>query len=128
MKIRNGFVSNSSSSSFICSTSMDLEKVRQKLETMLNNYNDLFEDSLKFDEVFEEPFRISGQDAMSREYKDHIFSWIFQKNGRCWITGVEKIDDLDGKLIINSAGDNSVPWELVDTIEKLFEGQRVHLG
>ena len=52
MKIRNGFVSNSSSSSFVCNTGLHAGEVEFKLGRMLDMYNELFETNLLFDEIF----------------------------------------------------------------------------
>jgi len=125
MKIRNGFVSNSSSSSFICSSTLSIKKVEDKLKTILKLYNELYDKDLKFAKVFQKPFIIT-KDKKSKEYKDFISGWIFGERNQYLIVKTEK--DLDGKLIINSTDDNSIPWQLFELISDFFNGDRVHLG
>ena len=46
MKIRTGFVSNSSSSSFVCKNDkLTVEMVKQKMKNMVRFYNDFFKDA-----------------------------------------------------------------------------------
>ena len=111
MKIRSGFVSNSSSSSFICDTHMSPGEVEYKLRELLDFYNKMFERCFEFEEVFEEPFR-DDTGIWKKEIEDYIAGSIETK----------------GKIIINSRSDNSIPWEIVDFIENLFNGYRIHLG
>lgn len=61
MKIRNGFVSNSSSSCFIVNSSYGekvkytCDKTTDILSTILDSYNKIFNTKLSFSEVFEKP-------------------------------------------------------------------------
>lgn len=125
MKIRSGFVSNSSSSSFICSSNLPVKEAEEKLKIMVNFYNELWGTNLKFEDVFQKPFKIT-KDKKSREYKDFISNWIFGKHSQQVYT-INSKKDLDGKLIINGSED-SVPFELFVLVESFFEGRRVHLG
>jgi len=126
MKIRSGFVSNSSSSSFICSSTLSVKEAEEKLKIMVNFYNDLCGTSLKFEDVFQKPFKIT-KDKKSKKYKGFISNWIFGKNSQ-GVYRVNEQKDLDGKLIINSSDDNSIPWELFELVSSFFDGRRVHLG
>ena len=111
MKIRNGFVSNSSSSSFICDTKMSVEEVRDKLQKIVEFYNDMTDERLMFDEVFHEPF-VSDDSYCNSSWADHYYAMKESK----------------GKIIIESAGDNSIPYLLMDFIESIFDADRCHLG
>jgi hypothetical protein len=113
MKIRSGFVSNSSSSSFICSTKMNLDQVRNKLNIMVEMYNRLFDAQETFDSMFEDPYVISRINIEG--YKKTI---SYFGGGRVAI----------GDTIINSTDDNSIPWMLHTAIEDLFHANRIHLG
>src|SRR3972149_6300505 len=106
MKIRNGFVSNSSSSSFICSSKINIKNAKNKLKDMLELYNKLYGTELLFENVFQKPFKIED-DKKSKEYVEEICSWIFgRRSQNCYRSDVSKKEDLKGKLVINSADDN----------------------
>lgn len=113
MKIRDGFVSNSSSSSFVCSTDLSVDQVKTKLDIMVEMYNRLFDVEETFDSMFEYPFvlsqnNIEGYQKMIADYGGASVSV--------------------GNIIINSSDDNSIPWMLHTAIEDLFRANRIHLG
>ncbi len=119
MKIRTGFVSNSSSSSFICKTKMPPYKVEMILRRMVDVYHDRNKDQLiyeneTYETMFEKPFY--GSKAYDEALDDYISFY--------------KRTDMTtkGKLIIESVGDNSIPSELFEPIERAFNGTRIHLG
>lgn len=108
MKLRTGFVSNSSSSSFVCDTKMSVKEVESSLRRLLEIYNEFFDASLKFNEVFKKPFRCT------KEYQKSMTEWGYDANV--------------GSLIIESESDNTIPYVLFDWIEEKFNGYRNHLG
>lgn len=111
MKLRTGFVSNSSSSSFICETDMSVDQVREKLVVLLNAHNELFGTSLSFYEVFDDPF-VADDSYCNSEWADYH----------------RPMREAKGKVIIESVGDNSIPYEMWRYIEELFAADRCHLG
>ena len=117
MKIRTGFVSNSSSSSFVCNTKLPLNKVVEKMELILEMYKKLLDVKpdapdaldLKFENVFQDP-RI-GTEADNQLYREYnALERLYPDN-----TSV-------GKVIINSTSDNTIPYPLFELIEDIFEG------
>ena len=115
MKIRLGFVSNSSSEAFICGTWGDckysIEETIKILQKMLNFYNDLEEKNLSFETVFETPRMGDKEDEK------------LLVNG--WDVSEWKIKD---KMIIYSQDDNSIPFMLFEMISQKFNAERIHLG
>lgn len=125
MKLRLGFVSNSSSSCFICNYYGDtkilglvtVKMVKEKLETLLGGYNKLYEAHLEFDQVFAKPKIASKSDVkLIRQY--------FKEATQTW----PEYKPVDGRILIYSAGDNSIPYELFELIENYFDAVRIHLG
>lgn len=127
MKIRIGFVSNSSSEAFICGqyNYRDIKKytpeeVEDILRKMLQLYVEVMEmhnpDNYSKDYSFEHTFRdiryITEQDV--REMKD-------------WDVEINR-ENIGKEVIFYSADDNSVPYGLFDLLERKFGTQRVHLG
>jgi hypothetical protein len=114
MKIRKGFVSNSSSESFICGRWNDKEYTPEEataiLQKMLDFYNDMEEQSVSFDNVFEVP-RIATEEDI-----DLLSGWDIPRNR------------VEGQLLINSIDDNSIPYLLFGFIETKFGAERIHLG
>ena len=124
MKIRNGFVSNSSSSCFVCNPmggikdyandnkEYTVEEAREILQKMLDFYNEMMEKNLAFDDVFGE-IKI-GDDEDVEFLTDWDKSWTEER--------------VRGKLLITSACDNTIPYELFEFISTKFHAWREHLG
>jgi len=115
MKTRLGFVSNSSSSSFICNTLIDIIGVRNLLQAMLDLYNqatkkDFDQRVRSFNDVFDEPY-------IAREIPH-----------QGWISYYPQLADSIGKVIIDSASDDSIPYCLEEMISEVFDATRLHLG
>lgn len=115
MKIRNGFVSNSSGSSFICKTKDNLKTVKEKLQLILDCHNALSGENLIFDNVFCEPY------YGSQDYDKKLVEWGYWRQ-------VYNSDTTVGKVVIDSATDNSIPSEWFEIIESTFNAERIHLG
>ena len=126
MRYRYCLVSNSSSSSFICQKTCDPEEARDQLNNLISFFNSFFNKELTFERVFEQPF-IVGSGERSSDYKDLISEFLFDEHYR-EVYFIEKIEDLEGKLIINSASSNSIPSLMYEFIEHAFDAHRVHMG
>ena len=108
MKYRIGFVSNSSSEAFVCKGTYNKKKVEQTLHEMLEVYNLVMHKQLGYDGIFGDVFYYTKD-------KHNLNDYIPTAN-------------LTGKLIIMSASDNSIPYELFEAIEDEFNAKRYHLG
>ena len=120
MKVRYGFVSNSSTSSFICSTKISLEEIKKLLIELLEMYNKWFVEDclsdLSFEDVFREP-RYVDEAYMETLWGFDLFSGDYWK--------VRK----DNKYVeIKGVSDNSIPYVLFEWIAMGFNGRRYHLG
>jgi len=126
-------ITNSSSELFVVSDNT-IEAVREMLEYMLDQWNEMaakgvfgtyhirnertslkegkksLEPLKKWDDVFGD-IRI-----MDRSELDDYQGWGYQNSGNI------------GKIIIESAEDNSIPGEIMEWIESAFSAQRHHLG
>jgi len=119
MKIRQGFVSNSSSSSFICDyyrneAKYTVEETKEILQKILDFYNDIEEQNLSFEKVFEEPYIGSQKDM---DGLDSFFGTEYSSHERA-----------NGRVIINSTEDNSIPYLIRGIIEAKFNAEYFHLG
>jgi len=114
MKVRAGFVSNSSSEAFICGSwgkcEYNIEETVVILQKMIDFYNDMEKTDISYDQMFEMPKMADEKDFKLLE------GWEIQKSR------------VEGKMIIYSVDDNSVPYELFGLIESKFNADRIHLG
>ncbi len=113
MKSRLGFVSNSSSSSFICYNSdISVEQAEEILRELLDFY----------DRFINEPTGCGGviyEDVFHVEKSSGVG---YDKAG----AGVKDIYvHPAGALVIKSASDNSIPYLLTDWIEERFNARRI---
>lgn len=122
MKIRNGFVSNSSSSCFICNYPADnksIQDVTVKLKEMVSFYNSMFEQKYSYEDVFQDPRKPTARDI--ELLSDYIG---YYGEGELRI----KSGEVKDKLVIFDADDNSIPYELWEIICGVFSAERIHLG
>jgi hypothetical protein len=114
MKIRNGFVSNSSSSCFICGEyggdNYSVEATIEALQKMVDFQNSFKGLHQSFEDIFETPRYATEEDV------EFLVDW---GNSR---------EDIEGKLLIFSAEDNSISYDLFELIESKFSARRQHLG
>jgi hypothetical protein len=124
MKIRTGFVSNSSTSSFVCDTEMSLSEIKLKLKMIVDfaRNMDLISPQSFFKDIFKKPF------IADKKYAKNISHYIEVYKDNSLIDISNKKEDIFGKIIIESASDNTIPYELFDLIEFIFKGERIHLG
>lgn len=127
MKTRQGFVSNSSSSSFICmKDGMTVERATEIMDTLVDMYkviNDRSEYPFTSDD-----YKISIADD---EWLEEMEGWFeCYRDGYNYYLG-EGLKDpqkFKGKIIIDSTCDNTIPYVLFDLMEQTFETKRLHLG
>ena len=137
-------ITNSSSEIFICSTNNSLEDVKEILQSLLDIHHkaDPYYGN-NFDDVFGEIYVLDESNVDS--YIDLMVEW------ECWPRDISYHDkqyqkklaearrlyrkehygdptELYGKIVINSNGDNSIPWGIQQSIEELFHAKRTHLG
>jgi len=117
MKIRKGFVSNSSSSSFICQVDISTERALEILEKILSCFNDVFGIDRGFHDVFKVPF--IAEEGYLKDWIIEDPQYEYENNN---------IRSAPGKLVIESAGDNSIPYCLFGLLEDRFDAIRIHLG
>ena len=73
MKVRAGFVSNSSSEAFLVNTEHSAEEVKAILEEMLAFYNKIMDKELSFNEVWDDPRIFSKEDHKCLKCYGHPF-------------------------------------------------------
>ena len=124
MKIRLGFVSNSSSEAFICVTNKDPKVISQELRDLLAVYNRMTGQSYRFSGVFKEPDKSENipLGVIQAYVSDH------KQNPPLFTNLKDDWNDLRGKIIIESAEDNSIPYALFEIIEEAYNATRLHLG
>lgn len=118
MKIRNGYVGNSSSSCFICNTNLSLTEIESILHDMISLWNKITntdDPDLTYDDVFIGPY------AGGPQYDKFLATWYGEYNS----PATERTKD---KIIIESNGDNAIPYPLFELIEFAFDAEREHLG
>jgi hypothetical protein len=99
-------ITNSSSEIFIGGSDRTVDEVKTLLLHLLDTYNRLMNTSQAFDEVF-------GNIYIAKENStDEDYGYKIKK----------------GQLVIESSGDNAIPYSLFEIIEEAFNAERHHLG
>ena len=113
-------ITNSSSELFVCGNDRSKKTVTEELKALLNVYNKLNRTNLNFENVFE-PVKIVDSiynlgigEYANHHHFNHIEEYHKNRSGQF--------------LIIKSIGDNTIPSELFDMIESVYNGYRIHLG
>jgi hypothetical protein len=104
-------ITNSSSELFVCNTNKSVDMVEVLLRKMLDLHNEIRGTERRFDDCFGGVYAATdATDYLKSLAKSYDFSFT------------------KGQIIIESQGDNSIPYELFDMIESAFEARRHHLG
>ena len=114
MKNRIGFVSNSSSCSFILNPRWDLNVVKEKLRMLVDFYNKFNSIDIKLEYMFMEPFISDGNNFELNDIAGNSEDWDIQTR--------------PGEIVIVSKSDNTVPYEIISWIEFGMDARRYHLG
>ena len=122
MKIRTGFVSNSSSSSFVIQNKYEIptkSKVTVELEKMWKEWktSNKFYKNTKIQDiltVYEVTKRTDTKDLIKTIEKSICNSVDYSVK--------------PGIVLIISTGDNSIPWEFCELIEEKFNTKYIHHG
>ena len=117
-------ITNSSSELFVISDTTTVKAVEDLLEFMLEKYNEMAEKGIfgKWRENFV-PLKMENtmyvrflsQEEVDNE-KNETYKWGYET------------DENVGKIVIQSEGDNSIPWEIIEWIESAFSSRKWHLG
>ena len=121
MKVRTGFVSNSSSSSFVCKSTITLEVANAIVGNLVTAYN------LAHGE---------GTCDMGRDIDIHIGNKLDINRRLSWSSDMrdpkiaaKKAEQVRGKVTIRSVSDNSIPWAISEFIEDtMCDEPREHEG
>lgn len=123
MRIRQGFVSNSSSSSFVCGADVTIAQARSLMTSIIEfdrkyAYTDIENEVVDFDVYFQPPFIADA--AYVKFLKDYFDG--------CTDCYEDTIKHARGRVIIASAEDNSIPYAWFDVICSKLDATRLHLG
>lgn len=146
MKIRCGFVSNSSSSSFIIKNQAwndckitSLKMLKERLMDCINFYNDMFENGLdskplEFDKVFGVITTGKNTKQLIKGFQDNYYG-----NGEDRKTYYEDNVEYESKktylemhqegdFVIFSRNENTIPYRLIEIINAVFQAEHFSLS
>jgi hypothetical protein len=135
MKIRSGFVSNSSSSSFICNRFVgengeyaipfDEKEIERKLQVI---FKFCFESGILNAKRWEECHGAKPTYSAMFGRIAKLGKSDFIKFKKEWFEDDDYLKWNKYMFVIDSAGDNSIPYEVFEVIKGLFNAERIHLG
>lgn len=113
MKTRAGFVSNSSSSSFLIDGSkFTVEKIREYIKALIDAENIVSNEEMVMDDICS-VFECNADDFL-RQCVEFSGNW----NGRKDV--VHRDTGKYGKCVqVDSTGDNSIPWSIQEALENI---------
>jgi hypothetical protein len=118
MKLRSGFVSNSSSNSFIILDRSITEKdIAYKMDIIQEMYMKLTGDTFEYNVV--------------KQTKENLLEELYRFNEKSdtYISNmIRRVDTPENILSIVDVEDNGIPSDLFDLIEGVFNAERMHWG
>ena len=111
-------ITNSSTELFITNNRKTIDQVKDILEEIIDYYNDGVEKRL-----YEESEKLSINDFLVYIYTKEKYD--NRSKGYGW--DYEKKKNI-GKIMIEGAEDNIIPYEIFDMIERVFKAEREYLG
>lgn len=120
MKVRGGFVSNSSSSSFLILAKSEEYEFRGSLERLLSAYTSISGEVANVEECFDYGGIVSGEEYRSYIEKYNSGKWFDDELGR--------IKDKEKYHLVNSREDNSIPWAIQEFLCDIDGTIRFHFG
>ena len=111
-------ITNSSTELFITNNRKTIDQVKDILEEIIDHYNDGVEKRL-----YEESEKLSINDFLVYIYTKEKYD--NRSKGYDW--DYEKKKNI-GKIMIEGAEDNIIPYEIFDMIERVFKAEREYLG
>jgi len=135
MKIRNGFISNSSSTSFIVDywnnskKEFTIKEVKEITDRAVKAYNLLMNSSINKGDIMKVGI---VDDELIKEKKEYATEreLINDKWVEIPLTGeqINAIEEQKGKIVIHTKKDNSIPYVLSEMIDALLHTDRWHWG
>jgi hypothetical protein len=122
MKTRRGFVSNSSSSSFIIKN-RKAKKIRAYIKKLIDADNELNNNNLDIDNICT---IIELNDVNIHSYS--YYNWCNYRNEISFeeYKKLKSIRKEEPGVLIESKNDNSIPWPIQEALQHI--GQRFHWG
>lgn len=125
MKYRNGFVSNSSSSSFII-TKFSEEEVKTYIEKLIESLNVVSEEKTSVDDIL---YTYTIDDA--DEHRLEHYNWgCWDDQNKLTIKQYKNMNErkniVEKAVVVQSTSDNSIPWFIQEALENI--GERFHWG
>lgn len=121
-------ITNSSTELFVCDTKKSIEEIEKILKQLVKDYNKEVEKDyhgeyahkVTYKNAFDKPFIYTKEQFEKDEKENGVLSE--------WGGWGYEIKENIGKIIIEGTEDNSIPHELFDRIENLFNARSYHLG
>ena len=136
MKIRKGFISNSSSTSFVIDYYVEkkdrtsLKEVKETVDRIIKAYNIIYKTKLQKKRTF-----TIGKitDEIIKARIDFEREYAYDDKGEWGPQPISKdrkkaIENQKGKIIINSVEDNSIPYLMQEMIENVLNADKWHWG
>ena len=108
-------ITNSSTELFVCNTDKSIEQIEGILREILETYNKENGTTQSYEDSFETPY-IYTQEMLDRTNASKYGGWGYENSNNV------------GKLMIASACDNTIPYDIWDDINEMFDGHNYHLG
>ena len=122
-------ITNSSSELFVLDSKKSAEQVRAVISELWGTISRTKMEEQESDDYYKQMYSrtvddmmtiytLTGEEILQNE---RWYDW-FESYDRSWMQKDKTY------IVIASTDDNSIPWELVETIEAIFNGRRWHLG